>query len=224
MMAECKFESSATTQGSRGRNQKAAEKLGYKGHPRGSEELAEPESPQGEERRGRDFFERLGQDELSPIDGLMATKMEEEIWTSTESALGAECTREKLDEATCERLKQAAYRCEPDVFQSLVSHGRPVLFEIACSPESRLSTCMQQMCSEPEKVRRFAFWNRYYDISKSSGVRSIMSCIEKEKPLHVWLSLECGPFSPMQNVNQRTEKQREELKLKRAECMRQVVC
>ena len=50
-----------------------------------------------------------------------------------------------------------------------------------------------------------------------------MSSIEKEKPLHVWLSLECGPFSPMQNVNQRTEKQREELKLKRAECMRQYV-
>ena len=188
----------------------------------GSEELAEPEGTQGEERRGRDFFERLGQDEFSSIDGLMATKVDEEIWATTEAALGAECAREKLDEATCERLKQAAYRCEPDVFQSLVSHGRPVLFEIACSPESRLSACMQQMCQEPEKVRRFAFWNGY-DISKSSGVRSIMSSIEKEKPLHVWLSLECGPFSPMQNVNQRTEKQREELKLKRAECMRQYV-
>jgi hypothetical protein len=61
----------------------------------------------------------------------MATKVDEEIWATTEAALGAECAREKLDEATWERLKQAAYRCEPDVFQSLVSHGRPVLFEIA---------------------------------------------------------------------------------------------
>eukprot|EP00435_Cladocopium_sp_Y103_P053704 s442_g17.t1 len=142
--------------------------------------------------------------------------------TMDDDALGAEYERKRLDKATCERLREAAHRCDSDTFQSLVSHGRPLLFEIACSPESRLSTCMQQMCGNPEKVRRFAYWNGF-DLSKNAGVRAIMGHIERDRPLHVWLSLECGPFSPMQNINQRTEAQREDLKLKRAECMRQYI-
>ena len=50
-----------------------------------------------------------------------------------------------------------------------------------------------------------------------------MSKTDKDRPMHVWLSLECGPFSRMQNVNQRNDKQKEELSQKRANCIRQYV-
>ena len=180
------------------------------------------ESQEDTDRRGRGFFERMGQDELDAVGSMIAESMVVTPESSGEHLLGSEYERQRLDSATCERLRKAANRCDPDMFQALVSHGRPLLFEIACSPESRMTSCMQQMCGEPEKARRFAFWNGY-DLSTNTGVRGIMSCIEKERPMHVWLSLECGPFSPMQNVNQRSEAQCEDLKRKRAACMRQYV-
>ena len=136
----------------------------------------------------------MGQDEFDAVGSMIAESMVVTPESSGEHLLGSEYERQRLDSATCERLRKAANRCDPDMFQALVSHGRPLLFEIACSPESRMTSCMQQMCGEPEKARRFAFWNGY-DLSTNTGVRGIMSCIEKERPMHVWLSLECGPFS-----------------------------
>lgn len=50
-----------------------------------------------------------------------------------------------------------------------------------------------------------------------------MTKIDQDKPTHVWLSLECGPFSRMQNVNQRNEQQKEDLRKKRNNCIRQYV-
>ena len=43
-------------------------------------------------------------------------------------------------------------------------------------------------------------------------MKLILSVIDTYEPSHVWISTECGPFSPMQNLNQRTEKQQEELR------------
>ena len=81
---------------------------------------------------------------------------------------------------------------------------------------------MKQLTKQEESARRFAFWNGY-DVSSSQGVRAIIASLDKERPEHVWLSLECGPFSKMQQVNQRTEKQRQELKEKRESCMKSYV-
>ena len=60
-------------------------------------------------------------------------------------------------------------------------------------------------------------------MTTSLGVRAVISRIKKEKPCHVWLGLERGRFSKMQNVNQRTEKQREQLKQKGNNCIRQYI-
>ena len=58
------------------------------------------------------------------------------------------------------------------------------------------------MTGKESSAERMSFWNGY-DLTKSQGVRSVMAKIDKDQPMHVWLSLECGPFSRMQNVNQR---------------------
>ena len=96
------------------------------------------------------------------------------------------------------------------------------MYEIACGPNSILWEKMKQLTKQEESARRFAFWNGY-DVSSSQGVRAIIASIDKERPEHVWLSLGCGPFSKMQQVNQRTEKQRQELKEKRESCMKSYV-
>ena len=81
--------------------------------------------------------------------------------------------------------------------EALVQAERPVLFKIACGPDSVLTENMRGMTGRESSAKRFAFWNGY-DVSTSQGVRSIIAAIEREKPEHVWLSLECGPFSRMQ--------------------------
>ena len=43
------------------------------------------------------------------------------------------------------------------------------------------------------------------------------------QPLFVWLSPVCGPYSIMQNINQRSEAQRAELAEKRREALKQYV-
>ena len=51
----------------------------------------------------------------------------------------------------------------------------------------------------------------------------ILQTTDQKQPLNIWISTECGPYSPMQNLNQRTEAQRLELSKKRQEALRQYV-
>ena len=121
--------------------------------------------------------------------------------------------------------KALAWRAErflPECMESLVQCRRPVLYEIACGPNSVLTEKVRAMSGREDAAQRFAYWNGY-DVSTSLGVRSIVSQIDKNRPGHVWLSLECGPFSKMQNVNQRNEKQIKDLKQKRSACIRMYV-
>ena len=81
---------------------------------------------------------------------------------------------------------------------------------------------MRKQAKRESGAQRLAYRNGF-DFTTNKGVRAAMEKIEKERPGHARLSLECGPFSSMQNVNQRTPQQREELKQKRANCIRQYV-
>ena len=128
----------------------------------------------------------------------------------------------ELDHSHVRHLCQVAERATPDQFMNLVHYDRPVLFELACGPSSRLTDEMRKQTKRESSAQRLSFWNGF-DFTSNTGVRAAMGKIEKERPGHVWLSLECGPFSRMQNVNQRTAQQREELKQKRANCIRQYV-
>ena len=56
-----------------------------------------------------------------------------------------------------------------------------------------------------------------YDLTKKSGLVKAMNLIKRRKPRYVHISPPCFPWSPMQNCNQRTEQQQEDLQRKRLE-------
>ena len=119
-------------------------------------------------------------------------------------------------------LEDKAWSIVPQLFEGVVNHGRTVLMEVACSETSLLSSQIQEMRQDPSAALRCSFWNGC-DLSTDSGVRLILKQLDLEQPAHVWLSPPCGPYSPLQNVNSRTETQRQELAAKREEAMRMYV-
>ena len=165
----------------------------------------------------REHFERMGEDVGESRGALGAITQHVE-----ECGLGEVVAHKTIDPARAKFLSAMADRVVPDHFQSLVAHDRPFLFEVACSPDSILTEQMQKKMGSENAAKRFAHWNGY-DLTKTHGVRGVIRKIDEESPLHVWISTECGPFSRMQNLNQRTPEQREALRQKREDCMRQYV-
>ena len=167
-------------------------------------------------RRGRDYFDQR-------VGGSAKTVMLPEaaqVVYGADSESSSEL--ESLSASEARSLEWRSNRILPECMEALVQARRPVLYEVACGPQSRLSEKMQQLTGSQDSCRRFAFWNGY-DVGTSVGVRGIIKEINQNRPQHVWLSLECGPFSKMQQINQRTDKQIEELKQKREACMRMYV-
>ena len=81
-----------------------------------------------------------------------------------------------------------------------------VLMEIACEPDSRLAAAVgygAPRCGS-------SLWN-HCDLGTHAGVKLIIERLHLERPQNVWISPPCGPFSPLQNGNPRTEAQRQEL-------------
>ena len=119
-----------------------------------------------------------------------------------------------ISESVASRLEEESRALIPGLFQALVSHGRPVLMEVACAPDSLLSMAVQERTGVESSATRASIWNGC-DLSQGSGVKLVLARLKIERPEHVWISTPCGPFSPMQNVNQRTDAQRQELQEKR---------
>ena len=58
-----------------------------------------------------------------------------------------------------------------------------------------------------------------FDLSRPSGCQLAMDRLRHLKPKRLWLSPECGPYSIMQNANQRSPQQAEALRKKRETCL-----
>lgn len=127
-----------------------------------------------------------------------------------------------LSAAAARHLEQESHRIAPRIFQELVKQRKTLLLEVACGPESVLSQELQTQMGYPEAAVRCAHWNGH-DLTTGEGVQLILHRIHTLKPKHVWISTDCGPFSPIQNLNQRTMSQRAELEAKRKEVLRQYV-
>ena len=127
-----------------------------------------------------------------------------------------------LDDSSSQRLQQCSEHMIPEALQSLVIGDRVRLLEVACAPDSILSTTMQKLTGSEKSAERCAHWNQC-DLGTNAGVRRVLGKIDSEKPEHVWMSPECGPYSIMQNINQRNEKQRADLAEKRREVLKQYV-
>ena len=142
-----------------------------------------------------------------------------------QSTLGLEGNPSEVKKVTpgvSRSLKQDTERMATEAFQSLVLQDRVVLLEVACSQDSILTKTMQTMTGQEKSARRLSIWN-HFDLSTNNGVRSILDIIDVEKPNHVWISTECGPYSIMQNVNQRNPDQCAALESKRKEVLKQYV-
>ena len=116
-------------------------------------------------------------------------------------------------------LESQAWSIVPRVFEGLVTSGRTILMGVACSEGSLLTKEIQRVCDSPHAATRCSLWSGC-DLSSSQGVKLILNRLEVERPSHVWISPPCGPFSPLQNTNSRTETQRAELQQKRDEAMK----
>ena len=65
-----------------------------------------------------------------------------------------------------------------------------------------------------------AHWNGG-DIETTKGREYIKQLVREKKPQVTWISPECGPYSPMQRLNQKTEQQRKNLEDKRNHAQKQ---
>ena len=91
--------------------------------------------------------------------------------------------------------------------------------EVCCSPNSLLTSTIQDMTGRESAASRCSHWN-CGDLSTNSGLKLVLQRLEVENPAHVWLSPPCGPYSPLQNVTSRTPEQKSALEDKRAEAMK----
>lgn len=110
----------------------------------------------------------------------------------------------------------------PEAYMSLRSTEQTVLVEVACSQDSVLSHTMRQLTGRENSSKRLSIWNQY-DLTVGAGVKSILDEIDQSRPQHVWLSPDCGPYSPMQNINQRSPEQVQALQEKRRYALKQYV-
>ena len=127
-----------------------------------------------------------------------------------------------LPEPKGRQLSFAADTMIPNAFSSLVNKDRTLLLEVACSPTSVLTETMQQLKKDESAARRCSLFNDF-DLGTDSGVRKIIHDIDHLRPTHVWMSPICGPYSVMQNINQRTPEQCANLQEKRREALKQYV-
>ena len=54
-----------------------------------------------------------------------------------------------------------------------------------------------------------------YDLTTRDGVRRLCALVSSHRPRHVWISCDCGPYSPFQRINRRTPEQCDRLEEKR---------
>ena len=127
-----------------------------------------------------------------------------------------------LSKARATFLENEASGIGPQALEALVRKGPTWLIEVACSPSSLLSKEVQQVAGYESAAIRCAHWNGC-DLETKAGVAQVIRHpFENEhQPRHVWISTECGPYSPMQSVNQRTEAQKAELLEKRRKVLKQ---
>ena len=113
-------------------------------------------------------------------------------------------------------LEAEAEALVPQLFQGLATRGKAVLMEVACEPDSIFTSCVRTATGREDSAMRCSLFNSC-DLGTNAGIRLILEHIDREEPSHVWLSPPCGPYSPIQNCNQRSPQQIEALQNKRKE-------
>ena len=124
-----------------------------------------------------------------------------------------------LTAGAARHLESESWSVVPRIFQGLASHQRPLLMEVACERESLLAKAVQEATQNTQAAMRCSLFNNH-DLGTDAGVKLVLEQIEAENPSHVWMSPPCGPYSPLQRTNQRSEQQKQELARKRKEALK----
>ena len=196
---------------------------GLEGRDQGAEGDPGRSSPPQEEREGgrqHGFLQHgvpVG-DHFEPP-SFEANKVEKYEESGRLSLQGQWCA---VPEQKSRQLGQQAESLLSNSFDALVSDGRLKLLEVACSPTSVLSEATHKITKDESSARRCSLFNGY-DLGTNDGIHKVIQDIDQFHPEHVWLSPVCGPFSAMQNVNQRTDLQKQNLSEKRREALMQYV-
>ena len=104
-------------------------------------------------------------------------------------------------------------------WQQLVQHHRPLLMELACFENSILSEEVQKRYSTNSSIR-LSNWNGA-DLETEEGVQFAIKMLRQRRPVHLWISCECGPYSPLQRLNQKNPQQVQQLHDKQQRVRRQ---
>ena len=129
------------------------------------------------------------------------------------------CLRE-LSERKLKALDVSRQLIVQEAWASVSEANRLFLLEVACSQDSVLSTEASEKYGKA--CQRCSIWNGF-DLTTGEGVKRVIQVLRDKRPLYVWLATECGPFSPIQNCNQKTPQQRDDLKRKQLEARKQHV-
>ena len=89
---------------------------------------------------------------------------------SSEDGPGTENTGLYLSKEAASHLENKAWTLVPQIFQDLVSQSRPILLEVAGSPESQLSQRVQEEAGQANAAIQYGDWNGH-DLSTDAGVR-----------------------------------------------------
>ena len=76
------------------------------------------------------------------------------------------------------------------------------LVEAFCSPNSMMTHTAQTAGLNAERWTKDDF-----DLETEEGYQAAEQRLRELRPRRLWLSPECGPFSQMQNINQRSPEQ-----------------
>ena len=112
-----------------------------------------------------------------------------------------------------------ADRVVPNMFEELVGRDRPRLMEVLCDSGSILSETFVARTQQSECAIQCGLWNGH-DLAKPEGLKLVLEQIYSLRPKHVWVSLPNQAFSSLQNLNQRSQAQKLDLKAKRALAIR----
>ena len=129
---------------------------------------------------------------------------------------------EQLSEQQARSLETKASSVVPNLFQELVGHNRPVLMLYSERPDTAIIQAVQERAKSSESAWHAGPWNGC-DLLTKEGLRLLLEHIRREQPQHVWLAPPTGAHSPLSNMHQRTEAQRDVLQKKRQEALRRYV-
>ena len=127
------------------------------------------------------------------------------------------CTTALLSETEVARIQDSLETIVSTQWAEVANCERLFLMEVACAPDSALTS---EALAQGLSAERVSLFNGH-DLTTPEGLRKTLQRVSEHRPQNVWISTECGAFSPMQNLNQRNEQQKQDLRDKQRAARKQ---